>query len=151
LKPATLTLTAKPSPARPAVSVARRRWLITDWRVSPRQSAPPDLAGAAGHDMNSWERIKLTASHQAIPAGEAGYVIYHGRLKPPRKLPAGRLVLHGVSGEAEIFIAGQPVARATGGPIEVALPGHLTEAVDLAIRLRATPHGAGLSGLVELR
>ena len=47
--------------------------------------------------------------------------------------------------------AGQPVLQSTDGTIDIRLPMLPAEAADVAIRLRSTGQGAGLSGLVELR
>jgi beta-galactosidase len=149
LESATLRLAPKLAAPRPAVAIAQRRWLVTDWRVSPRGAVGVDALAA--QDMNSWERIKLTRGHLAILPGEAGPVTYLARLKLPKRLQQhrARLVLHGLCGEAEISVAGSPISRLMR-PGVAQLPAVPAEGADLAIQITPDEYGAGLTGLVEL-
>jgi beta-galactosidase len=108
LRSASLKMTSTPAD-RPAVAPAKRRHFITDWRMSRITPDRPDVNQAiAEQDMNSWERVDLTAGAQQVWATNSGHAIYRATFTPPKSMQSrgGRIVLHEIIGSADVFIDG---------------------------------------------
>jgi beta-galactosidase len=124
LQPATLTLQSiPPKHSQPIVAPARRRHLLTDWRVSPPSPMRPDpnqLIAAA--DMNSWERISLAAGSSHSPA--AGYVVYRTTFTPPKSLQStgGRIIIATAPAGTEIYVNEIRTAGPTNAVGAIAAP-----------------------------
>jgi beta-galactosidase len=147
--PAALTLTSSPAPIRPAAAPARRRILLTDWRMSPITNDRPDVKQeGAAQDMNSWEHI-TPGQPQTAWQTTSGYAIYRTTFTVPKGLQTrgGSLLFHGVVGEAEMFIDGA-LAPLDNQRI-VFLPS--AAPLVLTVVLRGVGSGSGLTGPVELR
>jgi beta-galactosidase len=147
--PATLKLKSSPAPIRPAVAPARRRILLTDWRMSPITADRPDVKqDVAAQDMNSWERI-TPGQPQTAWQMTSGYAIYRTTFTAPKALQraGGSVIFHGVVGEADVFINGM---RAALEGQRAAFPAGAEPSV-LTVVLRSVGPGSGLTGSVELR
>jgi beta-galactosidase len=111
LAPATLRFASQPAPQCFALLLAKRRWLITGWRMSPISATRPDPAIAPSEqDMNTWERITLDAPQKGWEQS-TGYVIYRATFTTPKFLHStgGHIILPAIHGSAEAFLDGQRV------------------------------------------
>jgi beta-galactosidase len=147
--PATLRLTSTPATIRPAVAPARRRLLLTEWRMSPITADRPDVSqDVAAQDMNSWERV-TPGQPQTAWQTVSGYAIYRTTFTAPKaqQTTGGSLVFRGIVGEVDVFING---ARAALDQHRLLYPPSAAPLV-LTVVLRGTKPGSGLTGPVELR
>ncbi|WP_428937369.1 glycoside hydrolase family 2 TIM barrel-domain containing protein [Fontivita pretiosa] len=160
LRSATLELPTVSAELAPAVPVAKPRYFVTNWRMSPISGDRPDVSiDAAGQDMNTWERIDPAQGPQQAWKTARGYAVYRATLTLPKIVQSsgGRIVFREVIGAAEVWLDGVKVASkpaAEPAPLETKLPP--TQAPAAAVTLSVligpwhAPAAAGLSRAVEI-
>lgn len=154
LASAVLALESTAVPARPSLPPARRKLFLTDWRMSPITPARPDpRQDVLAQDVNSWDRVE-PGRPQAQWQQAGGYAMYRATVVPPHsiQLRGGRIVFHRVSGAAEVFVDGQPLAtKPESAPAPIEIPLQPTSGpVALSLIVHADRSQAGLEGRVEL-
>ncbi|MFN7111411.1 MAG: beta-galactosidase GalA [Brevundimonas sp.] len=153
LEPAVIAVPLDKAAPPPSVPVAQPVMVIGGWRMSPVRDTAPDFDWIpSDSDQNSWQWLQ--PGDGLPPATTSGYVLYRVRFTPWRSIQTdgGLLDLAQASGDVEVWLDGEVVAReAAGRPLKVMLPPREGER-DLVLRIRVTPDvSTGLTGVVVAR
>jgi beta-galactosidase len=151
---AEVAITIAAVPARPAVPKTAPVFALRDWRLSPLATAAIDPnVEVADNDMNSWS-AQTPGTLQMFTGGT--WAVYRARFVPYAAVRqgGGRILFHGITGRAEIWLDRQKVAVKESfavAPLTVELPAGEGERV-LSLLLEAQPDAfAGLGQGVEVR
>jgi beta-galactosidase len=154
-RPGTLTFRSIAAPVRPSVLPARRRHILSDWRMSavtPRRPDPNRLT--MEQDVNSWERVDPARGPQAAWSTAGGYAIYRTGLTLPKAMQptGGRVVFTQIAGAAEAFVDGACVAtKSERVPAALIVPVKSdTARRTLTLLIHSDAGTAGIIGPVEL-
>lgn len=153
-RPVSLVLRSSPAGPQNTVPPAKRRKLLTDWRMSGITPMRPDVHQAGlEQDVNSWDRIE-PGKPQSAWTDRGGYAIYRAVAKPTKAIQSsgGTIIFHGIAGAAEVYLDSQLAAsKYDPAPdrVIIELPAAKTE-FNVALLLHASAVPAGLVGEVEL-
>jgi beta-galactosidase len=154
VEPAEAVLTVREVAPIPAVAEALPIVRPAAWRISPPQAGRPDPNRVlADNDMNSWGwgGPPMTQAPEALPWRSYRAPL---ALRADRNDGHARLVLHQISGKAEVWLDGVKLAEKTDfapGPLTVAVPqGALSRTLTVLVESQAgKPSGVTGDVLIE--